>query len=549
MDDQDFYYIDFNKNSELKLVVQGDDGKTNNFDLIEFSANFALNAIPDCTCLVATGRSANFDNQIAEIHNFTNKNLHLLPAKVILRTQNKKITLFEGYLSSISPHRSNNRFSVTIHLVHWLKDLDSFNLITNLTHMSHPFDLGILQFTNKNIGSPLAFLQQGLFSSSYLSEAAKQSGIDNGNLLDLWKFIKNFLLIIAKTAQEGNYLLFDCSDEKSISRSHMKKNENKKIINALERLGSNKSLKIHNQEIKLYKNIKLKNKSLNDLVVKGIETFTLAQNVSNLSINTVWAKLIGELFPILFLNVIPTCSEATVSVVLPYYKPNKNNLMILGTESYYSIQTVSSYHNPLKGVLVIPPGQHVLTFIGNGLQPGENNGQQNRGVYDKFICYMNDNLKNNKNGSFIIIKSPPIIDIVGMQHYNDEVIRFIKQYAKQFYFTEALKEHSATVSLPFRYDIAPGSLVIIRGAREKFIINDEIANDIIGLVVKVSLNINASEAMANTNIMLSYVHEADDINFHLYEHPLFDLESLPNGEGENGGYAHWLPLASEEEDQ
>jgi len=187
--------------------------------------------------------------------------------------------------------------------------------------------------------------------------------------------------------------------------------------------------------------------------------------------------------------------------------------------------------------------------VGNGLQPGENNEQQNRGVYDNFICYINDNMENNENGSFIIIKAPPIIDIVRMRFYSSEVIRFIREYAKQFYFTEALKEHSATVSLPFRYDIAPGSLVVIRGAGEKFITNDTIVNDIVGLVVKVSLNINASEAIANTNIMLSYVHEVKDDSFHLDEHPLFDSESIPNGKGENGGYAHWLPLASEEKNQ
>jgi len=547
MDDQDFYYIDFNKNSELKLVVEGENGKTNNFDLIEFSANFALNAIPDCTCLVATGRSANFDKQIAEIHNFTNKNRHLLPAKVILRTHNKKITLFDGYLSSISPHRSNNKFSVTVHLVHWLKDLDSFNLITNLTHMSHPFDLGSLQFTGKDLGPSLAFsVSEGLLKSKYLEEAATKSKINDGKFLDLWNFIRNFLLIIADQASQ---LYFNCSDEEGNLYLNIEESKNAKMIGALKRLGSDKSLKIYDREIKLYKNIKLKNENLNELVTEGIKIFTLAQNVSNLSINTVWAKLVGELFPILFLNLIPTCSEATVSVILPYYKPDKNNLMVLGTESYYSIQTVSSYHNPLKGVLVIPPGQHVLTFVGNGLQPGENNEQQNRGVYDNFICYINDNMENNENGSFIIIKAPPIIDIVRMRFYSSEVIRFIREYAKQFYFTEALKEHSATVSLPFRYDIAPGSLVVIRGAGEKFITNDTIVNDIVGLVVKVSLNINASEAIANTNIMLSYVHEVKDDSFHLDEHPLFDSESIPNGKGENGGYAHWLPLASEEKNQ
>jgi hypothetical protein len=147
MDDQNFSYVDFNKNAELKLIIKGQDNKTiNSFELIEFNANFALNAIPDCTCLVSTGRSANSVNEIAEIHRFTNKNYRLLPAEVVLRLQNKKITLFDGYLTSISPHRSNNRFSVAVHLVHWLKDLDSFNLITNLTHMSHPFDLGNLVF-------------------------------------------------------------------------------------------------------------------------------------------------------------------------------------------------------------------------------------------------------------------------------------------------------------------------------------------------------------------------------------------------------------------
>jgi hypothetical protein len=555
MDDQNFSYIDFNKNAELKLIIKGEDNRIiNSFELIEFNADFALNAIPTCTCLVSTGRSANSVDEVAEIHKFTNKNYQLLPAEVVLRLRNKKITLFDGYLTAISPHRSNNRFSVAVHLVHWLKDLDSFNLITNLTHMSHPFDLGNLLFFPLPLGSPATF---GLnLSGNNNPGAGLLSFIDlviwisrtSDEKLDLWKFIKNFFLTLA---DEKTFMNFSCM---SYGRNRQQPptppqqqpsktllfTSNEEIKKALKRVGNEKIYTINSKVAKLYKKIVLKNPSLENLVYGGLKTFIAAQQTSNLSNNTVWAKLIGELFPLLFLNMIPTCSDATVSVVLPYYKPNNNNLMVIGTEDYHSIQTVSSFHHPLKGVFVIPPGQHVLTFGGAVTQTY--GGDQ--GPYSNFICYINDKI--GEKGSYIIVKSPPIVSLTDLHNLNDQVIDFIQLYAKQLYFTEVLKEHSATVSLPFRYDIAPGSLVVVEGAGEKFIKKDKMVYDIIGLVVKVSLTLNASEAAANTNIMLSYVRDAKDDSFYLSEHPLFDIESIPNGDGKEGGYAHWLPLATEE---
>jgi hypothetical protein len=363
--------------------------------------------------------------------------------------------------------------------------------------------------------------------------------------LDLWKFIKNFFLALARGE---NFMSFNCISQGVSGQQQqllpqqppsLLKTTNEEIKKALERIGNEKIYTINNKTAKLYKKIVLKNHSLENLVYGGLKTFIAAQQTSNLSSNTVWAKLIGELFPLLFLNIIPTCSDATVSVVLPYYKPN-NNLMVIGTEDYYSIQTVSSFHHPLKGVFVIPPGQHVLTFGGPIVQTMGGN----QGPYSNFICYINDKIE--EKGSYIIIKSPPIINLADLHSLNDQVIDFIRLYAKQFYFTEVLKEHSATVSLPFRYDIAPGSLVIVRGAGEKFITEDKIVYDIIGLVVKVTLTLNASEAIASTNIMLSYVRDAKDDSFYLNEHPLFDIESVPNGDGKEGGYAHWLPLANEQ---
>jgi len=555
MDDQNFSYIDFNKNAELKLIIKGEDNKIiNSFELIEFNADFALNAIPTCTCLVSTGRSANSVDEVAEIHKFTNKNYQLLPAEVVLRLQNKKITLFDGYLTGISPHRSNNRFSVAVHLVHWLKDLDSFNLITNLTHMSHPFDLGNLLFFPLPLGSPATFglnlsgnNNPGAGLLAYLEKITWKS--KTRGKLDLWKFIKNFFLALA---DEKTFMNFSCmsygGNRQQPTPTPQQQppqtllfTSNEEIKKALEKVGNEKIYTINNKIAKLYKKIVLKNPSLEKLVYKGLETFIAAQQTSNLSNNTVWAKLIGELFPLLFLNMIPTCSDATVSVVLPYYKPNNNNLMVIGTEDYHSIQTVSSFHHPLKGVFVIPPGQHVLTFGGPVTQTY---GGGDQGPYSNFICYINDKI--GVKGSYIIVKSPPIINLADLHNLNDQVIDFIRLYAKQLYFTEVLKEHSATVSLPFRYDIAPGSLVVVEGAGEKFIKKDKMVYDIIGLVVKVSLTLNASEAAANTNIMLSYVRDAKDDSFYLSEHPLFDIESIPNGDGKEGGYAHWLPLANEE---
>jgi hypothetical protein len=91
--------------------------------------------------------------------------------------------------------------------------------------------------------------------------------------------------------------------------------------------------------------------------------------------------------------------------------------------------------------------------------------------------------------------------------------RMLNCYARAVYVQQTLRERSASLSGPLRFDIAPGSHVKIEGNPELFAEagEDALASDKYAQVTRVQVSINADRKSAATILQLQYVrNEAEN---------------------------------------
>lgn len=130
-------------------------GETLFKDIVGMSASFALNTIPTAALEVATGLEVH-DETRATIHDFIDKleprdrclvYLELkstdgyLEAPVINGMRDGKFIVFDGYYAGIGYHRGNNHCTYTIHLIHWLDDLNCSSMLNGDWSQGTPHDL------------------------------------------------------------------------------------------------------------------------------------------------------------------------------------------------------------------------------------------------------------------------------------------------------------------------------------------------------------------------------------------------------------------------
>lgn len=124
-------------------------------DIVGISATFALNAIPTCTLDVATGLEVR-SNQPATIHKvveqlrprdrcavfLTIKSTDGRRSEPIINgMKDGTYIVFDGYYAGIGYQRAHNNCAYTIHLIHWLDDLNCSSMLNGDWSPNMPADL------------------------------------------------------------------------------------------------------------------------------------------------------------------------------------------------------------------------------------------------------------------------------------------------------------------------------------------------------------------------------------------------------------------------
>jgi hypothetical protein len=102
----------------------------------------------------------------------------------------------------------------------------------------------------------------------------------------------------------------------------------------------------------------------------------------------------------------------------------------------------------------------------------------------------------------------------------------MQQYARMMYAVNALKGREGTVVGKLRFDIAPGTTVLIQARGDNYLSAgvDTLATDLYGFVAKVHISINAEQASATTAFELTNLRTAkenESQRFSMLEHPFF----------------------------
>jgi len=102
------------------------------------------------------------------------------------------------------------------------------------------------------------------------------------------------------------------------------------------------------------------------------------------------------------------------------------------------------------------------------------------------------------------------------------------KYAQMIYAANALQGREGTLTGKLRFDIAPGSTVVIRAdAATKSAGIDDLATDIYGFVNRVTVTINAQDASATTSFNLANLRTAEENDlsrFSMDSHPFYGVK-------------------------
>lgn len=504
-----------------------------NFQVVQYTSNFAINEIPTAVCMLAIGRDARDGVTLATVHTaiaaFTRMDIASVwftPVGDYDVNGTKwpaKTRIFFGYFAGFALRKVNGKITVIVYLKHWLTDLTCSSLVTSNSHPSNPTAFIAPAVLNQiNSAQPANVTFQTAFNSFRTSAPS-----------DLWQALKQVLCFFT------NFRATDVSNGACLGIVANDGRGNARARNALARIegpGGNCSKKY------------VRGKALPLLTgfIQGFEN-AIANAVSGQLAEsyvhtTMWNKLILEFCPMFNMAVMPLVESALVVADLPAYNGDVWKTIAVG--DYDALDQQADMDHPLRAVAATarypsPTGVAVentatVPIIGGCFAPSKVDDGVIL-VVDGPIWLRNLGLNQLRSPSGIASGKPskttttPASTIVNPSPDTLSVTQTSKNlfalYAQAIYVAQMLRGRSGFVSGKLRFDIAPGSQVFVKPTGERFIgAEDQLTTPLYGHVNRVTISINAEAAMAQTTLTLTHIRtqgENSDPRTSIRQHPLF----------------------------
>ena len=517
------------------------------YEIVQFSTDFALNTIPTAVITLALGRDAaetasgKFTGRATNIND---KFLFRNPVKVFatsliqdespdLAYFNKSVpgfdrkVIFSGYAAGFGFQRTSTSAVLTISVEHWLADLAASTMLSSSTHYSTPSDLqrsalyrdpGTSDYTAKD--------QPSLMAESWI-------GINTGGVQqvcdDLWETgIKRILVAAANSDNladlhnEANVLSLG---EKGCDTAVNKQALNKVALDDLKKVTS-KNAKL---SVRLGDSTPI---SLGGNIFADLSGLYL----ENLAGQTMWDCLIASSGNYMF-AVSPAIDIAQVVPYCPTLSKSEP-FKTIPANQIDSVSISGDCPRTLRGVALVQPQQGtVLNDTGDpplGV-PAVSLG----GVYISpaagcsgvvlfkhppgWLCLRANEWESSAlpPGTTIAPKEP---GTNSSEKKDAEFISIRDNYAKALFGVEVTKGRQGTISGPLRFDIGPGSFIKFELPEETHV--TEAGNDryFYGIVARVSFVIDSNSAAASTTYTVAHVRtyaEEEDKGFVMTEHPIY----------------------------
>jgi hypothetical protein len=499
-------------------------------DVVSCSATFGLNSIPSCSLVVATGKEIR-SGTFATIHTAKERLQPRDKAVVTLalettdgftdKMENGEFVIFDGYYAGIGYQRSFNSANYTLHLVHWLDDLNASSMLNGNWFSSAPYDLA------QNAAYFALDPNEG--AGTYWSTVP---------IID----VKGEIITAAKIKQDlwGEVLkpIFNKIAQWPSPRYQGERaGTNDAALTALARMPG--------RGADFYKPLALDTTGLNSKDVEYAMRAGISKDaLEAFAYTTFWSKLVGDYAPQFFFAVAP-CVEfalpvpfyaglsepykkiyadeygyanfnASMSRILEsvdvFFSPQPETGYAIGgtTELSTSLASPLGYYPPQvvqnrKGMkLLKDPPAWMTNIVPESMYAGRSTGTTARPVGDTMAPQTGES-------------TPPTgwlppDKAVTEQRRSSALTRF----AEHWYKTEVLSQRSGELSGKLRFDIGPGSIIAIetppkdKTKTEWWSFYDKDA--MYATVNQVSFVINAEKATAGTSFALSHIRTYEENN-------------------------------------
>ena len=562
-------------NDTLTLLIRGVA-----FDLIYFSCNIAVNEIPKAVCGLGVGRNARTGVQ-APIHTLSTIFREMTFCQVFFRPQGEyspsgtlwpgtEEKIWEGFVAGFGFRKMDGKITAIVHLHHWLIALAFSSALSQNSHPSNPAAMTV-RAVMESLQTAGSEQVSGTPGSILISEAVAGQALAIDVPTDFWGTIKNLFCAIANipalvTTVDG----CGANAANNFKRNDMALSALSKIEGAVENIPRGcdrpytygKPLKLNTQGAGI----------VNGIVAKSI---TGAMTVSYAS-TTFWDKLVGEFCPAFTMAVVPLIDSALVIADTPTYRglPGQGVWRNIGPDEYDNLDFAAITERPLRAVGILAsnqldtmPGDNAALLEIAGCFDSPNESFEMPGITSSsqvtlpaagviqyirppawlsdipvgFAASFDNNAEQGKpvRAENAAAVPKPADQSARRKSAADALHDMFNAYAHAYYTLNTLRGRSGSVSGKLRFDIAPGSIVRIIGRGERHLGGeDQLAEDMIGQVARITITINVEGLVASTAFQLTHLRTARENTsdrFAIDSHPLF-------GDSIHGFGRHGAPL-------
>ena len=513
-------------------------------DIVSLSATFGLNSIPTASLVVATGWEVR-TGKPATIHDAYKKLTARMPVKVVLEiTTNDgkrskmmpdgKYTVFEGFYCGIGYQRSNTNSSYTLHLVHWLDDMNCSSMLNGNWTPGMPGDLaaaaGNFAATTSG-GADVKYAHAG----AQIDPLAKIINLPNVQK-DFWeKCLKPVFTNVSKFRHPQ-----DGQNDPSNGADPNQMGTNARALEALKKMPGESPNKVPLQlkvpaatSVEINYNL---NAGLSRMCTEGI------------GYTSFWGKLVGEIAPSFCFAVSPS---ATFANVIPFFGGlRKEWKTIHGDEYNYAnfnantgtvLESVNIYYGAASSANAGDGGVGVIDmsyFRPWGSFPKFGKKWAGNILIKEAPAWLTNAIPAGPfaAGTTGIGGEPPIGSTAdpgsgkgtpsGGAKRSEPALKsydlIVDLFAEHWFKNEVLSQRYGELSGKFRLDIAPGSIVKILTPDDPI---ESLELPMFASVTQVSFVINAEQHAAGTSFTLSNLRSEDENKDQLYtsdKPPLFE---------------------------
>lgn len=520
-------------------------------DVVAFSSSFAVNTIPTAVLSLAVGRLANdLSNtpQFASVHLLQKELSTRAKVRVYLQStvlsslgvqqatvpvggtatpgplqhigvpaDGKELIIFEGNVTGVGRAISAAGTAVaTIHLEHWLANLNYASAISATSDPGNPADM-VFSAVARARGSTQAASGQTPDPVSWVPSVAKDF-VNAAALQDIWgevlyKWLQRVIKsdpFITEVNGAGIAVTGDTAP----------------ILDAIARLAPKNPPGV---PLELFMGDGVNSQA----IVSGIRASLIAQTGTNWVNTTLWGKLIGEWSPEYFFSVIPRVEDG---LIVPFCGPLSGEpWAVIGNEDYVFVKTDAHIPQLLRGVGIVHP-----TTAHSGLNL-QNVGSTNIG-YGGFAGFYASEAT---TVGMVLIKSAPrwlsqdrawqksgLAEGAGTNGVVETPVDgpdipagpdpdnvaeaeavlvtrdFMTRYAQQWYSLERLKGRTGEVAGKLRFDICPGSNIMLEAdsSADVSVNRTVFLQKLFATVTQVNYIFDVESQKAGTSFQLSHIH-------------------------------------------